>query len=1294
MKTAERRFYVAGGTMESDAPSYVERQADRELYEALNRGEFCYVLDSRQMGKSSLMIRAIKRLCQEGAAVAAIDLTRSGQNLTAQQWYSDLLCQLGEALQLEDELDAFWLERTQLSPLQQWMHALREVVLPQCPGRVVIFIDEIDTVRDLPFATDEFFAAIRECYNRRAQDPEFHRLTFCLLGVATPSELIENPRTTPFNIGRRIELHDFSEMEAALLAEGLGRSASLAAALLRRVLYWTGGHPYLTQRLCQAVAEDARVAGSDGVDRLCNALFLRPGALDQDRLALVPQRLRESEATRAALLDLYSQVLDRTIRDGTNPVVGALQRSGLQALSRRMRSGLPVRDDDSNPLVGILRLSGMIRVVEASLQVRNRIYERVFNREWVTMHMPEAELRRQRAAYRRGLWRAASISGVILAMVTSLALTAVGQLWVSYLAQARALRFSGHAGRRFESLALLRRASRIHPSLELRNEAIACLALADLQAGKPKQSTEQPPETSSLAFDPNVERYARSDGQGNISIRRVGDDHETIFLPGPGYPAWGIRFSPDGRFLAGKYHPSAQENPNWLQVWDVRRGKMVLNTRADLSGTAIAFTPDSHFVAIGHAEGPIYGYELASGKRVKRLTAGPPAGQIAFDPEGRKLAVSGLQPPTVQIWDVTTGKVVRELAHPRGVNGIAWSPDGRFLATACADFNLYIWNMATDQAPTVLSGHDAEPTLLAFSHGGDLLASVGWDGRVLLWDSSSGRLLVESPGNDAATPQFSLDDRVLGVAKQGPKIQIWEVAKGHECRTLLGHQGGKGPWSVDFSLDGRLMASAGADGVRLWDVDGAREVQWLPIGDTSSAVFHPGDGSLITSGGGGLHRWPIKRDTGRLAEGLRIGPPQTLGLPGQPDRCCLSADGRSVAVAYHSHAYVLQAESPSQKVLLSGQPGLTFVSMSPDSKWVATGTWHGSNDVTVWDAQRGNRVHRFPVGGDASVAFSPDGRWLVASPAEGYRFWEVGSWRPGPHLRSDSERWGPMAFTRDGQVLAIAYSPRLVKLISAESGREFATLEPASPRSIAWLCFSPDGSQLAVASDTHRIQLWDLRLIREQLAAMRLDWDLPPYPPASTSRTRKPVRTTALAAAPTLALRKGGDLSLPPGQASKLDLKYAALGGSSGFLGPPIEERLPTPDGFGCYRHYRWGSIYWSPQTGAHEVHGAIVKEWLYLGWERSFLGYPKTDESRTPDGIGRFNHFQGGSIYWTPQTGAHEVHGDIRRRWAELGWEKSNLGYPISDEQPKNHGRISLFQHGSISISWKPEGAARDAPN
>ncbi|HEY7308923.1 MAG TPA: hypothetical protein VH643_06090 [Gemmataceae bacterium] len=163
---------------------------------------------------------------------------------------------------------------------------------------------------------------------------------------------------------------------------------------------------------------------------------------------------------------------------------------------------------------------------------------------------------------------------------------------------------------------------------------------------------------------------------------------------------------------------------------------------------------------------------------------------------------------------------------------------------------------------------------------------------------------------------------------------------------------------------------------------------------------------------------------------------------------------------------------------------------------------------------------------------------------------------------------------------------------------------------------------------------------------------------------------------------------------SAIDDKYAALGGPHGFLGQPFDvgagsNEMPTADGKGRCRDFEHGSIYWSPQTGACEVHGDIRIKWAQLGGERGFLGFPLTDELGTPDGRGRFNHFQGGSIYWTPQTGAHEVHGAIREKWASMGWERSRLGFPISDEHtpPGWHGRATTFEGGTIL--WTPERGA-----
>jgi uncharacterized protein with LGFP repeats len=144
------------------------------------------------------------------------------------------------------------------------------------------------------------------------------------------------------------------------------------------------------------------------------------------------------------------------------------------------------------------------------------------------------------------------------------------------------------------------------------------------------------------------------------------------------------------------------------------------------------------------------------------------------------------------------------------------------------------------------------------------------------------------------------------------------------------------------------------------------------------------------------------------------------------------------------------------------------------------------------------------------------------------------------------------------------------------------------------------------------------------------------------------------------------------------------------WIGAPVDEgagsaEMATADGRGRCRDYQNGSIYWTPQTGAHEMHGFIRLHWVR---HKKLLGYPVTDETGCPDGVGRYNHFERGSIYWTPQTGAHEVHGMIRELWASMGWERSFLGYPVTDETGPADNRASRFQRGHIS--WTPAGGAK----
>lgn len=230
--------YQAGGSLAPGAPSYVIRKADNELYNALLAGQYCYVLNSRQMGKSSLRIRTMKKLEAQDVACVEIELSGIGsQEITPQQWYGGIIQELISGFELEISRRSWLRQQEDLSPVQRLGEFIDTVLLAQISRNIVIFIDEIDSVLSLNFATDEFFALIRHCYDKRASKPKYRRLTFALLGVATPSDLIQNENSTPFNIGRAIELQGFNLHESHALLQGLIERVNNSNAVLKEVLH-------------------------------------------------------------------------------------------------------------------------------------------------------------------------------------------------------------------------------------------------------------------------------------------------------------------------------------------------------------------------------------------------------------------------------------------------------------------------------------------------------------------------------------------------------------------------------------------------------------------------------------------------------------------------------------------------------------------------------------------------------------------------------------------------------------------------------------------------------------------------------------------------------------------------------------------------------------------------------------------------------------------------------------------------------------------------------------------------
>ncbi|MBN1206173.1 MAG: AAA-like domain-containing protein, partial [Myxococcaceae bacterium] len=358
-------LFQAGGAVR-EGLLYIERPADQELPEALRGGEFCYVLAPRQIGKTSLALRTRKKLSALGIRCVAVDLNGIGSHVTPEEWFYSLVTSVAEGLDLEEHVEGFWEAHAKESLPSRWTRFCRKVVLEEVKAPVVIFLDEIDSILSVPSVADDFFASLRAMHEKREEDPALARLSFCLLGVAAPRELMRDEARTPFNIGRAIHLEDFTPSEAERLIPGMAGLGHAPRALLEAILAWTDGHPYMTLKVANALVQEgsgshSETSPQERVEGWVRRLFLENGRQEEPNLRYAEDRFSRGKR---------SEQLPKMLR-----------------LYRRLLAGEQVPAVGSDPVQQEFRLTGMVTERRDTagrwLRVRNRIFATVFNEAWV-----------------------------------------------------------------------------------------------------------------------------------------------------------------------------------------------------------------------------------------------------------------------------------------------------------------------------------------------------------------------------------------------------------------------------------------------------------------------------------------------------------------------------------------------------------------------------------------------------------------------------------------------------------------------------------------------------------------------------------------------------------------------------------------------------------------------------------------------------------------------------------------------------------------------------------------------
>lgn len=1024
--TPFERFYTVGGTLDWDAPSYVRRSADTTLLETLRQGELCYVLDTRQVGKSSLLVRTAARLLDEGIDIVQLDISKQGRNVDPESWYLGLLYQFAEPLGLLTEAETFWGSHKALSPVQRWFEAIRLTILQQRDSPLIAFIDEIDSVRGLPFSADEFFSSIRAVTQTKSQHPQWRWLTFCFAGAATPAQLTQDVRATPFNIGRRIELTDFTESDALPLSQGFTPTGiGVRTSLIQRIIHWTGGHPYLTQRLCYEVAR-AGITQPDAVDQLCRDTFLDRRARETDpNLHFVRERLlRSDEVDRYALLQLYAGI----------------------------RRGRVVRYDPTSELANALRLAGLVLVQDGRLLVRNRIYAEQFNQAWIKESQSELPDTAARRAYWRGFRRAAALSILFL-------FTAGAAIWSKFserdartqasIERGQKLRLSSEIGQKQAALDHLTQVKqnqetqiqgsrRTLHSLDAKRRQgereLKRIRQLLVQAQSATNASIQDRDTVRSEMSRANEHSAKITKQAKASARLAEEASRKLLSTlshhqGSERDALALGISVLKPLLLSGIPPQREVLQNIADV--VNQGATRLQQISQPWRTSCATLSPTGKTLVTAGEGTeLIVWNPVTRKRLQSVTAYPNGGSgsplytVVYSPvesPERFLAehlelLTGAQDGKLRLWRVKADetldpqpRIIEVEAPPTGnrrptMLQACFSPDGKEIACTAYDANqrygVAIFERATGKRRTWLGSFPDSFWSIAWSSDGKLLAMACNNGAVELWDTKTAKQtqILASPNERKITSlKFVTADMLLCGDSDG-RVNEWVTSPvDRRFRQTNTYQGAKNTtiWALDANPH-RLMVTGDNRGrITLWHLGSPEKPLMTLETQTGSLIetrFLPAYRSnrefVFTTAGQGktVEIWHVNMNAYATEQGPALS-------------AAFSADGLQLIMGDAGGLLRRRAVAPSHpgsriELAILADPGhprgaVTAVALSPDATLLASGITNGN--IRIWDATQqrvfvGDASSEALVcsltdrGGDVhALCFSPSGKLLASS---------------------------------------------------------------------------------------------------------------------------------------------------------------------------------------------------------------------------------------------------------------------------------------------------------------------------